>query len=170
MSSTFTTTTTFTRTHAKHLAAKVVSDLYQCHLLYDHPDLDDIENYEGELIEMLASEYVETYEFGFEKNDKRVLSLRYTVGADGGLHGDSNAGGVYAKASAVVAGATYFNFMTYSTKWTKLSAAQRASFKSGLPIQRTSGSLPGDGDGYWQVDHGYTAGGVRVERKTFRPL
>jgi len=29
MTSTFTTTATFTKTHAKHLAAKVVADLYQ---------------------------------------------------------------------------------------------------------------------------------------------
>jgi hypothetical protein len=168
MTSTFTTTATFTRTHAKHLAAKVITDLYQCHLLYDHPDVADIGNYEGELIEMLANEYVETYEFGFKKNDKRVLTWRYTVGADGGLHGDSDAGGIYAKAK--VAGATYFNFMTYSTKWAKLTSTQQASFKAALPIQRIGGSLPGDGDGYWQVDHGYSVGGVRVARSTFRPL
>lgn len=163
----FTTTTTFTRTHAKQLAAKVVADLYQCHVLYDSPDDDDLDDYQTELIEMLANAYVETYEFGFKRDDKRVLSWRYTVGADGGLHYDSNAGNIYAK--AVVAGATYFNFMSYSRKWWDLSDAQRAAFKGELPIQRVSGSLPGDGDGYWQVDHGYNAGGVRVERKTFRP-
>ena len=167
MSSTFTTTNTFTRTHAKHLAAKVVADLYQCYLLYDHPAVGDITNYEGELIEMLAHGYVETYEFGFKKSDKRVLSWRYTIGADGGLHGDSDAGGIYAKAKVV--DATYFNYMSYSSSWWELTETQRASFKSSLPIQRTSGSLPGDGDGYWQADHGYTAGGVRVARTTFRP-
>ena len=168
MSSTFTTTATFTRTHAKHLAAKVITDLYQCHLHYDRPSADDIPDYESELIEMLANEYVEMYEFGFKKNDKRVLSWRYKIGKDGGLHGDADAGGVYAKAA--LSGATYFNFMSYSPKWSKLTAAQWASFKSGLAIQRSSGSLPGDGEGYWQADHGYNAGGVRVERETFRPL
>lgn len=168
MSTTFTTTTTFTRTHAKHLAAKVVADLYQCHVFYDRPSADDIDDYQTELVEMLANEYVESYEFGFKKNDKRVLTWRYTVGPDGGLHGDSDAGGIYAKAT--VAGATYFNFMTYSSKWAKLTDAQQAAFKSGLPIQRSSGSLPGDGEGYWHVDHGYSAGGVRLDRKTFRPL
>ena len=167
MSSTFTTTGTFTRTHAEKLASKVVTDLYQCSIHYDHPNADELEDYKTELIEMLANGYVETYEFGFKKNDKRVLSWRYTVGPDGGLHSDSNAGNVYAKAT--VTGATYFNFMSYSQKWSDLTDARRASFKAALPIQRVSGSLPGDGDGYWQVDHGYSAGGVRVERKTFRP-
>jgi hypothetical protein len=38
-----------------------------------------------------------------------------------------------------------------------------------LPFRRTTASLPGDGQGYWQTDHGYTAGGRRIERTTFRP-
>jgi hypothetical protein len=167
MSYSFTTTSTFTRTHAKHLAAKVIADLYQCYVLYDRPSVGDIGDYETELIEMLASEYVASYEFGFKKDGKRVLTWRYTVGSDGGLHSDSDAGGIYAKAT--VAGASYYNFMSYSDKWSGLSESQRSSFKSSLPVQRTNGSLPDDGDGYWQTDHGYNAGGVRVERKTFRP-
>lgn len=167
MTSTFTTTTTFTRTHAKHLAAKVIADLYQCSVFYDRPGADDIGDYETELVEMLANEYVDTYEFGFRSNGKRLLSWHYTVGPDGGLHGDADAGGVYP--NATVAGANYFNFMTYSDTWWALSETKRADFKAGLPIQRTPGSSPGDGDGYWQVDHTYSAGGVRVARKTFRP-
>jgi hypothetical protein len=167
MTSTFTTTVTFTRTHAKHLAAKVVADLYQCSVFYDRPAVDGIVDYETELIEMLANGYVESYEFGFKSNGKRIISWHYTVGADGGLHGDADAGGIYAKAT--VAQADYFNFMAYSHKWWDLNDAERATFRSGLPIQRRPGSGPSDGDGYWQVDHGYSAGGVRVERKTFRP-
>lgn len=167
MTMSYTTTTTFTRTHAKQLAAKVIADLYQCHVLYDRPTADNLNDYQTELIEMLANEYVETYEFGFKKDEKRVLSWRYTIGSDGGLHGDSNAGGIFGKGA--VDGTIYFNFMSYSAKWFKLTETERTSFKNGLPFHRTSGSLPGDGDGYWQTDHGYTAGGVRVERKTFRP-
>ena len=168
MTSTFTTSATFTRTHAKHLAAKVIADLYQCSIFYDRPAVDDIEDYETELVEMLANEYVYSYEFGFKSSGKRLLTWHYTVGADGGLHGgDADAGAIYAKAT--VAQADYFNFMTYSDKWRGLSETKRAEFKAGLPIQRTPGSSPDDGDGYWQVDHAYSAGGVRVSRKTFRP-
>jgi hypothetical protein len=167
MTSTYTTTSTFTRTHAKHLAAKVIADLYQCSVFYDRPPADGIGDYETELVEMLANEYVYSYEFGFKVGEKRLLTWHYTVGADGGLHGDSNAGNIYAKAA--VAHASYFNFMTYSSKWSKLTDAQQTTFQDGLPFQRGDGSSPTDGDGYWQVDHGYTAGGVRVDRKTFRP-
>jgi hypothetical protein len=167
MSYSFTTTSTFTRTHAKHLAVKVVTDLYQCYVLYDRPNVDSIGDYETELIEMLVHEYVERYEFGFKRADKRVLTFRYKVGADGGLHGDANAGGIYAKAT--IDGAAYYNYMSYGDKWWKLTDDQRAAFKATLPIQRTSGSLPDDGDGYWHADHGYSAGEVRVTRETFRP-
>ena len=167
MTSTFTTSTTFTRTHAKHLAAKVMADLYQCSVFYDRPAASGIGDYETELIEMLANEYVHTYEFGFKSNSKRLLSWHYTVGPDGGLYGDADAGGIYPKAT--VAGTDHFNFMTYSENWWALSETKRANVKGGLPIKRTPGSSPGDGDGYWQVDHAYSAGGVRVARKTFRP-
>jgi hypothetical protein len=167
MSYGLTTTSTFTRTHAKHLAAKVVTDLYQCSVLYDEPSANSIGDYETELIEMLSREYVERYEFGFKRSGKRLLTFRYQVGADGGLHGDANAGGIYAKAT--IHGAGYYNYMSYSGKWLDLSEAQRAAFKATLPFQRTGGVLPDDGDGYWQADHGYSAGGVRVSRETFRP-
>ncbi len=167
MTSTFTTTATFTRTHARHLAAKVVADLYQCSMFYDRPDADGLDDYQTELVEMLANEYASTYEFGFKENGKRVLTWYYTVGPDGGLHGDSNSGAIYAK--GVVANATYFNHMSYTDKWWGLSATQRTNFKNALPFQRSAGDAPVDGNGYWQTDHRYTAGGVRISRKTFRP-
>jgi hypothetical protein len=163
----FTTTATFTRTHAKQLAAKVIADLYQCSVLYDSPSASSIPDYETELIEMLAFEYVDRYEFGFKKDGKRIVSFRYKVGADGGLHGDSNSGAIYAKAQ--VADATYYNSLTYGGKWSKLTQQQQDTFEAALPFQRTVASLPGDGAGYWQTDHGYNAGGVRVSRETFRP-
>jgi Bacterial HORMA domain family 1 len=168
MTSTFTTSATFTRTHAKHLAAKVIADLYQCSVFYGRPAVDTIEDYETELVEMLANEYVYSYEFGFKSSGRRLLTWHYRVGADGSLRGaDADSGGIYAKAA--VAQADYFNFMTYSSKWSKLTDSQRSSFKSGLPIDRKPGSSPADGDGYWQADHGYSAGGIRLDRKTFRP-
>jgi hypothetical protein len=167
MTQTSTTTTTFTRTEAKYLASKVIADLYQCSKRYDSPDVSRIPDYEAELVEMLVHGYVDTYEFGFKKGGARVMSWHYTVGADGGLHGDSNSGGLYAKADT--AGATYFNFMAYSAKWFQLPEGDRAKFKATLPVDRTPGSAPVDGDGYWEVDHDYTAGGVSVERKSFRP-
>lgn len=168
MTSTFTTTSTFTRTHAKHLAAKVIADLYECSMLYDRPSEDSIEGYQAELIELLSHEYVFQYEFGFMSNGKRLLSWQYTVGSDGGLHSDADTGALYPKGK--VAQASFFNFLTPSGKWKSLTAAQQAAFESTLPFQRSASAAPVDGNGYWLVDHGYSAGGVRIERRTFRPL
>jgi hypothetical protein len=95
---------------------------------------------------MLASEYVDTYEFGFKSNGKRLLSWHYTVGPDGGLHGDAAAVGIYPRAA--IAGADYFNFMTYSDTWWAPSKTKRAKFKAGLPIQQSPGSSLDDDDGY----------------------
>ena len=156
----------FTRTHAKHLAAKVVSDLYQCSLLYDSPGASSLTDYEAELVELLAGEYVEDYEFGFKKDGQRILSWRYSIGPDGGLHGDSNAG-------CSMPGRT-----SRAPRTTTFSRSAR----SGPDSQRLHGRpstrpCPFDGrrlpSGRWRgllADRpGYTAGGTLVARKTFRP-
>ena len=166
---TFAATQTFTRTHAKYLASKVVADLYQCARLYGRPSTDTVADYEAELVEMLVGGYVAEYEFGFKSNDQRVVSWQYTVNSAGDLvgGGDDSAGGVYARAK--VADATYFNFMSYSQKWFGLTQAQRDAVKATVPISRSTGALPADGNGYWASDRTYTNGGTSVSRRTFRP-
>ena len=168
--STYSATQTFTRTHAKHLASKVVTDLYQCARLYGSPPADEIANYEGELVELLVGGYVSEYEFGFKKNEKRVVSWRYAVNIVGDLVGggtDDSAGGVYARAK--VADATYFNFLTYSQKWVSLTQAEKDAVKDKLPVHRSPGILPSDGNGYWISDRTYANGGTSVSRRAFRP-
>jgi hypothetical protein len=167
MTMAYTYTTTFTLSHAKHLASKVVADLYQCSLLYDHPSLDSVQAYEEELTTLLAGRYVETYEFGFKLNEQRVLTWHYTVGPAGDLQGDSRSGSLVRGVD--VGGAQYFNFLTYSNQWGQLTPADREAIKKGLPFQRASGSAPGDGSGHWVIEHSYSAGGVLVTRKVFRP-
>ena len=158
----------FTRTHAKYLASKVVTDLYQCSRLYGSPSATDVAGYEEELVEMLAGGYVSEYEFGFKKGDGRIVSWQYRVTVLGTLvGGDDRAGGVYAKAD--VSGASYYNFMTYSFAWSNLTPAQQDAVRSRHSIVRSSGSLPADGNGYWTQDRTYSNGGVSVGRRTFRP-
>ena len=60
---------------------------------------------------MLAGGYVATYEAGFRKGGKRVVSERYT-GELAGLASDERAGAsTHAPTSS---GAAWFTFMTYS--------------------------------------------------------
>src|SRR5438309_118160 len=114
MTTSYTTSTTFTRTHAAYLASKVGTDLYQCHRRYGRPSQAQVDDYIAELEELLAGGYVAGYEFGFlAPGRRRVLSWSYTVtsaGISGGA--DDRAGGVYLAAD--VAAADWFNFMYWS--------------------------------------------------------
>lgn len=162
-------TETFSRTHAKYLASKVVGDLYQCSRLYGSPPVHEVSDYEQELVEMLLGGYVKSYEFGFKKDEKRTVSWSYEVDAAGDLVGgrDDRAGGLYTRAN--VESASYYNFMTYSSAWMNLSEEAKTRVRAVLPFIRSPGSLPRDGAGYWVSDRGYSNGGVSVTRRTFRP-
>lgn len=164
---TTTHTTTYTLTHAKHLASKVVADLYLCSRQYGSPSAGSIAAYQAELVTLLAGQYVGTYEFGFKRSEKRVLSWHYAAGPAGDLVSDSRSGGLVRGVD--IGGATYFNFLTPSEAWLKLSASERAKIEATLPIQRTFGSAPGDGNGRWVTERTYAAGGVVLERRVFRP-
>ena len=169
--STFSVTQTFTRTHARYLASKVVADLYQCARLYGRPLTDAIADYQTELVELLVDGYVRKYEFGFKKNGERVVSWQYRVTAAGDLTGggtNDGAGGVYARAK--VADSSYFNFLSFSQKWFGLTQTEKDAVGDGLPFRRSSGTLPSDGDGYWLSDRSYSNGGMSLSRRTFRPL
>jgi hypothetical protein len=165
--STFTVSNTFTRTHAKELAAKVIADLNECAIFYGSPSIPSLPNYEAELIELLAGGYVDKYEFGFKKGDQRIVAWRYTVGSDGALSGSGDSPGkLYAKGQ--ITGATYYNFLTFSSKWIALTPSQQEIVEGNLPFKRGDGSLPGSANGYWTTDNNYSAGGTRLARETFR--
>jgi len=157
---------TFTRTHARRLAGRVTSDLRQCHLIYNAPSESALADYLSELEELLAGGYVERYEFGFERYGQALLSLRYIVGPDGGLGSAGAAGGV--PAGVNIAGASFFNFLTFSTSWFLLSGASKSAIEADLPFIRQTGTLPGTANGYWMSDRTYAAGGVAVQRSIFR--
>jgi hypothetical protein len=167
MSSTYTTSETFTRTHARRLAAKVAADMHQCQRFYGHLTDTQIENYEEELTVLLHGGYVESYEFGFKTKDgRRVVSWHYTVSPSGDLEG-VRSGGLFPTAD--IASAVMFNFLTPSAAWYALSTAERDKIKATYSVRRTDGSPPQDGSGYWDSSRNYTSGGVAVTRKEFRP-
>jgi hypothetical protein len=167
MTSSFTTTDSFTLTNAKKLAAKVITDMYLCHRLYERPTEADIEKYHEELIVLLAGGYVSQYEFGFKTNtDKRVLSWRYTVTPAGDLEG-GRSGGLLATAD--VADAPIFNFLWYSKKWSALSTKERAAVDAQHSVDRPTGKPPTDGSGRWVRGRTYVSGGVAIQREEFQP-
>lgn len=162
-------TETFTATNAKHLASRVASDLYQCSRLYGSPSEMSIPDLQEELAVMLTGGYVSTYEFGFKRVGKRVLTWYYTVDPSGNLVGgnDDRSGGIYAHAD--ISNAEYFNFMSYSQKWFDLNSDAKSRVKVQHKINRVTGEAPTDGaTGAWRIERTYTSGGVRIDRKSFR--
>lgn len=157
----------FTLTHAKYLASKVTSDMWRCQQLYGKPSADDINNYGTELALLLRDGHVASYEFGFQTDDKRVLSWRYAVDTSGDLIGDERPGKIVSGVD--ISQAKWFNFLTYSAKWGNLSAEEKTKINEGLPINRIDGFPPKDGNGYWQTDHSYSSKGAALSRSTFRP-
>jgi hypothetical protein len=168
MSNTFTKSSTFTIAEARKLASKVEADLYLCSRYYGAPAADHIPKYAEELAQLLNGGYVEQYEFGFKKDGNRIVSWRYRVAADGSLQMDDRAGRVFSAAD--VSGAAYYNYLWHSSAWSSLTTAERERIETSLPLQRTGGDPPGDGNGYWAAgDKTYSASGVGLGRSTFRP-
>ena len=69
-----------------------------------------------------------------------------------------------------ITGATFFNFLTFSDSWFRLSPPQRKAVEQKLPFIRADGTLPREVGGYWTSDRTYAAGGVALERSVFRSL
>lgn len=167
MSYSYTTSQSFTIIHARKLAAKVSADMEQCRRLYGYPSAAAIANYQEELTVMLHGGYVSEYEFGFKTaDDCRVVSWKYTVNDYGDLQG-GRSGGLYTQAK--IGNATMFNFMTYSPKWSALTASEKSVVDAKHMIVRGDGYPPADGNGSWVRDKTYAAGGVAIERQEFRP-
>jgi len=157
----------FTLTHAKYLASKVTADMLRCLQNYGRPAQNDINNFGTELALLLRDGYVEAYEFGFSQDDQRLLSWRYEVDGSGINSTDDRPGRIVS--GVAIANATWFNQLTFSNTWLALPQAERDRIRTGLPIQRVTKDGPKDGRGYWTNDLNYSASGVSLGRRTFRP-
>src|SRR5260370_37209848 len=147
MSYSITTTESFTLTHARRLAARVAADMHQCQRFYSKPTDTEIESYQEELIVLLHGGYIKSYELGFKtKDERRVVSWHYTVGPSRDLEG-GRSGGLFPAAD--VSGALWLKLVTPSSEWYALSTVERDKIKASYSVQRTDGSPPRDGNGYW---------------------
>ena len=112
--------------------------------------------------------YVEEYEFGYQKNGKRLVTWRYKVDENGVLTTDERPGKVVPYVD--VTGASFFNYLTRNSRFWRLTSSQQVAFEASLPFQRTTGEPPSDGAGYWTSDRNYYAGGRSLNRQTFQPV
>jgi hypothetical protein len=168
MTTTYTKTSTFSIIHARYLASKAAADMHLCAQYYGKPPESQIREFAEELAQYLNEGYLREYEFGFEKNDKRIVCWRYRVDSNGALTTDDRAGKVVPYVD--ITGAAFFNHLTQNSRFFQLSSGEQAQFKAGLPVQRISGEPPSDGRGYWTSDRNYFSGGCGLSRQTFQPV
>jgi hypothetical protein len=164
---TLTETASFTVTHARHMAAKVATDLKRMQRLYGSPSDLNIASYEAELIEFLKAGFLNKVTYGFRRNGAWIVpTLRYTAqDLSGAAANDDDPGRI--RPGAEISGASFYSYLIYSTSWYQLSVDQRAAFERTLPFQRNGAPEPGV-DGYFSPDRVYSAGGRALNRDSVR--
>ena len=162
-----TETSTFTRTHARHMAAKVAADLKRMQRLYDKPSDGDIADYETEVVELLKDGYLGSVAYGFRRNGLWIEpTLQYTArDLAGGTADDDDPGRLRPRAN--VKDAHFYSYLTYSKAWDSLDESQRQAVRDRLPVKRTGAPEPGV-SGYWTSDRTYSAGGRALYRGSVR--
>jgi len=160
-------TATFTVTHAKHMAAKVATDLKRLQRLYGQPSDDAIAAYEAEVIEMLKGGYLGTVTYGFWCDDRWTEpTLRFTArDLAGSSASDDDPGRI--RLGADITGASFYSYMTYSSAWDQLTRSEREAVKDRLPFRRSGAPEPGV-NGYMSNDRTYSSGGRALDRASVR--
>lgn len=167
---TYTEAATFTITHARHMAAKVATDLKRIQRFYGAPSDARIGEFEEELAQLVRAGYVASVTYGFKRNGHWIEpTLRYTARelANGGAANDDDPGRV--RPGADIGGAAFSSYLIHSNSWNSLSEAERESFERGLPIQRNGAPEPAV-SGLLQLDRTYSAGGRALERASVRAV
>lgn len=160
-------TKTFTITHARHMAAKVATDLKRFQRFYGKPSDNSIADFDAEVIALLKHGYLQTVTYGFRRNQKWIEpTLRYTERDLFGAFTDNDDPGRI-RPGADVSGASFYSYLTYSRAWDRLSQSEKDSFKSSLPFQRGYAPEP-EVDGYLIHDRTYSAGGHALNRESVR--
>jgi hypothetical protein len=166
MSSTYSISESFTVTHARHIAAKVATDLLRMQRFYGHPSTSDIAEYETEIIEFLKAGNLSTVTYGFKRDGNWIVpTLRYTAQELAGDGPDDDPGRI--KPGADISNASFYSYLTYSPAWDRLSGSSQEAFKKSLPFQRVGADQPGI-TGYLVQDRNYSSGGRGLSRSSVR--
>lgn len=161
---TYTTTETWSRTHARYVAGKVAADLRQMQQVYRQPDDTSIDAYLTELTILLAGGYVKEVSYGYRRNGAWVVALKYTADMNGNLTTDDRSGRI--PRGANVADASFYSFLEYSYKWQLLTPDEKRRIEESLPFSRSEGVAPTVENGLWRSDKSYASAGCGLYRAT----
>jgi len=163
---TYTQSTTFTSTHAKHIAAKVATDLKRMQRFYGYPSDTRIAEFEEEIIAYLKAGYLKSVSYGFKRNGNWIEPmLRYTARELSGTTTDDDPGRV--RPGADTSNAVFHSYLITNFRWDCLTPAEKEAFEKTLPFQRTGAQEPGI-DGYLSNDRTYSSGGRALDRTSVR--
>ena len=166
-SSTFTESSTFTVTHARHMAAKVSTDLVRMQRFYYSPSDADIDAYEVEVIALLKAGYLGRIWYGFKRYGCWIEpTIKYTARE---LYSSSAADDDPGKIrpGADNSGASFHSFLSYSDAWNDLTQHEQELFKKTLPFYRNSATEPLV-NGHLMPDRTYSSGGRAIDRASVR--
>ncbi|TAJ85321.1 hypothetical protein [Reyranella sp.] len=166
-SSSYTESSTFSVTHARHMAAKVATDLKRMQRFYNSPSDTKIAELEAEATELIKAGYLETVTYGFKRDGNWIEpTLRY-IARDlaGASANDDDPGRV--RPGANISGATFYSYMTYTSAWFQLTETERTAFERALPFSRSGAPEPGI-TGYFAGDRTYSSGGRALDRASVR--
>lgn len=169
MSSSFTesVSTSFTVTHARHMAAKVATDLKRVQRLYGKPSDEAITNYETEITEFLKAGYLGVVTYGFRRDGKWTEpTLRYSARDLAGFAANDDDPGRI-RPGADITDASFYSYLTHNAAWGSLSEAERQAFEKRLPFRR-GGALEPPVSGYLTRDLTYSSGGRALDRAIVR--
>jgi len=157
----------FTVTNARHMAAKVATDLKRMQRLYGSPTDASIVAYEAEVIECLKAGYLATVTYGYRRDGNWIEpTLRYAARDLAGAAANDDDPGRITRGADIL-GAKFYSYLTYSVWWDRATAAEREAFARRLPFQRGGAPEPGI-SGYLSEDLVYSSGGRALCRASVR--
>lgn len=160
-------TVTFTITHARYLASKVATDLKRIQRLYNTPTDIEIADYEAEITELLKEGYLGSVIYGFKRGNTWIEpTLRYTAKDLADMTANDDDPGRIRPGANIIS-AFFCSYLSYSSAWHNLPAAEKETFKKRLPFDRSSGDESGI-SGYFSDDKVYSTGGRALNRSTLR--
>ena len=164
----YTESSTFTITHARHMAAKVATDLKRIQRLYGgRPTDTQIAEFEAEATAMIKAGYLDNVVYGFQRNGSWIEpTIRFTAkDLMGGSANDDDPGRI--RPGADIGGASFCSYLCYSSSWFRLTQAEQDAFEAALPFGRSTAPAPGI-NGYMTDDKIYSAGGQALQRSSVR--
>jgi hypothetical protein len=164
---TFSEANTFTVTHARHMAAKVSTDLKRMQRFYGEPSNINIAKYEEEITLLLRDGYLGEVSYGFRRNGEFIApTLRFTArDLSGSSCDDNDPGGI--RPGADISNASFYSYLIYSSAWNSLSFGEQEDYKKKLPFPRSDATRPSV-NGYFSNDKVYSSGGIALDRSIVR--